>query len=1196
MAINVKKVLLASAACATFFGVSSFDAGAQELTSVPSANQDGTATLQTITLDDDVGVTLTVDTDVNFSVAHDITQTDVGLDGPDGGVIELQGTGGAETSLGLTVDAGATVATGINNSGDVLFTSTGTDMNIAGGITINGALNAAGGGNAINLSDSTRDSATTITINGDGGGADGDVTGNVLLGDNAGATDTLILNDDAVITGTVTGGAGDQLLSFTGTGGSSISSTVDLGAGSTGDRILVNLTDADDTATISGAITNVDDVDVQSGVLVIDAVYDNTNADITISDGATLRVGGSGDIQVDITNEAGQTGTQTIEVENGGTLGTAGTIVDLGAGDDAITLDGATVSADSIIGGDGDDTLTVDGNDTTITSDIAGFETLLVASSDTLFIGTGGATEVLDEPDIVLQGNGAGITINTTESVIGDIGVGSGAGGSQQQTITLTAGTYEGDVLLRDGDDTVTISGGVFGATDRSGTLNLGPGNDTLNLDGGILYNAVVGGGGSDNFFVGGDATLANGVTLGLDILIDNSVTLTVDAGSGRVYSNINELNVGQDQGVILNSGHISGDIDLAGGTNTLTITGGRFTGDYTGGGGDDTVTINLGAATDTLSLNEIDFGGGGTDVFNITQGVLTLTDLVSGSADVTMAANNSSLYLTADSTLNAGDFTANTGSTLTFELTDTTDFGNVVATGDAVVTDNTVQMRVTTDNVVEAGDTFDLITSTGGATDFQTTTFTDISVLLDFINTSPDADTLQATAVVADIGDMVAGEDRGYLSPLADELLSVPAGTDDDLDTLRGRLLSAESTARVAEIIESSGPTMDGGALIGTMEAARQANHTVRNQLASLRTKKRSGLAFGNAFEDQYYASGSAAKKKKTSSGTGFDFDAIQRELDRVYEVDSSKPVNERKQKVRQKVAAYDREYRRRYDEDGPRLWAQVYGAGGDQNERQNIPGFSFKTFGFMAGADTKNAAENLTLGLAFSYADTNVDSDTINRTENNIDSYLFTAYGEYMFDNDMFVNAQVSGGMNDIDQTRINVGGTTVEEALSDYTSNQYQIYSEVGRLFSWDNDVHLTPVVSMNYMMVEPTDYTEKGLGGANLIVETDPLSVLELGIGAELSSNFYNNNGMFTPSVRAAYRYDLIDEEVQSTTAFVGGGSSFVLEGFDPAESRFTFGAGMHYLSRGPWQLSADYELDLRADYVSQSGYMKAAYRF
>ena len=1125
---SLKYTLLAGTAfMALGFSSVSF---AQEATDTPSANQDGTATLQTFTVDDDAGVALEINTDVDFTIAHDVTATDAGDTGPDTGVVLITGNGaGTETNLGLTIDAGVTVATSVDNSGAVVY-STNADMNIAGGITVNGVINAAGGGAAIDISDANRDSATVVTINGDGGGVNGDVTGNILLGNNAGATDSLVINDDALVTGDVIGGNGNQSLSFTGTGNAQITGDVDLGGNA--DSIVANRTLSSDLSTIGGNVTNVEDIDVQSGTLVFGGVVDNTNSEITIFDDAILRVGAAGDIQVDVSAETGQSGSQTIQVQNGGTLGAAGTTINLGDGDDSFLLDGATIDADTIDAGLGDDTMTVISNNTIISSDsISGIENINIGLNGVLTIGTGGATTLNDTPTIVLTDNGAGIVFNTTVLITDNVTATSGT--SLAQSFTLTSGTYEGNVSLGDGADTVTLTAGRIGALDGSNVVGLGSGADVFNLNGGDVYSSITGGAG-DIIEVGGNATIHNNVSSGIIIQIANGTELTIDADGKTVSTNVNEDGLNEDQTLIVEAGTLVGDINFGGGTNVFTLNSGAFEGDYTGGNGDDTLTVTLATADTAQTFENVDLGAGGTDVFTINQGDITISGTFNGPfADMNFAANDTSLLLTADADVTTDNFTIGTGADLTFVLRDTTNYGDINAASDAVVTDNEIIINVDGSAIISRDntDTFDLITSTGGVTDFQTTAITDTSAFVSFTNTSPDADNLQVTAIIREGSELVTGQGDAYLSGVANAILAVPDGSSTRTDRFIGRLLSAESDAEARDLIASIAPTIDGSFIGSTFEVSNQSASIVSTRLASLR-------------------------QDDGSASTGMVTGEIS---------------------------------------EGVKLWAQAFASSSEQSEREGIYGYDASAFGMAAGIDTVDPFKPYTLGVGFSYADTSTTSNNINESSNAIDSYILTLYGEYLFDTDVYLNGQVSYGWNEVATTRSNVGGV-LDTALGKLNTSQKRVRAEAGKDFFMDNGWVLTPNFMTNYMTINPDNYTEGGVGGLGQNVQYDDMNILEFGVGLDANWEFMTNSGAVQPKLHAGYRYEVFQDAVAATGSFVAGGPEFRIVGAEPAASRYDIGGGLSYFTRNNWEVTFDYSYDFREDYSAHSGFVKAAHKF
>ena len=59
-------------------------------------------------------------------------------------------------------------------------------------------------------------------------------------------------------------------------------------------------------------------------------------------------------------------------------------------------------------------------------------------------------------------------------------------------------------------------------------------------------------------------------------------------------------------------------------------------------------------------------------------------------------------------------------------------------------------------------------------------------------------------------------------------------------------------------------------------------------------------------------------------------------------------------------------------------RMWGQVFGQTADQDMRDGINGYDADTFGIAVGLDTENIGNDTVVGMAFSYADTDVSSDS--------------------------------------------------------------------------------------------------------------------------------------------------------------------------------------------------------------------------
>ena len=279
-----------------------------------------------------------------------------------------------------------------------------------------------------------------------------------------------------------------------------------------------------------------------------------------------------------------------------------------------------------------------------------------------------------------------------------------------------------------------------------------------------------------------------------------------------------------------------------------------------------------------------------------------------------------------------------------------------------------------------------------------------------------------------------------------------------------------------------------------------------------------------------------------------------------------------------------------------GLKAWGQVFGTTGEQDERDGIAGYEIDTYGVTVGIDTETIAEDWVWGLAFTYADSEVDSNNSNQTQAEIDSYQIALYSEYDWDADTYVSGMVGYGWNESDQRRFDIGGSTAD-ASADFDTDVFFARLEAGRDYDMDNGMTLTPIALANFNYVDTDDYTETGGGTGSLSVETDEKYVFELGLGAEASWLHQLNDGSYVkPKLRAGYRFDVAGDEVETTAAFNGGGATFNTEGFDSQDHTLNVGTGLTFYTTANWELSANYDYEWKGDYDSHNGYVRAAYKF
>ena len=278
---------------------------------------------------------------------------------------------------------------------------------------------------------------------------------------------------------------------------------------------------------------------------------------------------------------------------------------------------------------------------------------------------------------------------------------------------------------------------------------------------------------------------------------------------------------------------------------------------------------------------------------------------------------------------------------------------------------------------------------------------------------------------------------------------------------------------------------------------------------------------------------------------------------------------------------------------------WGQVYGQKINQGERKGIAGFEAVTRGFTIGADTEDLYDKTTLGVALSYANTDVFSENANNTRSEIESYNVTLYGDYDLEGNAYLIGDLGYTYGDNETTRFNVGGVSGLNANSDYGSHQIQARAIVVKDYYPDNlkGLKVSPRAQARYTYYQNEDINETGAGGANLNVDSDALHMLELGAEVNVRKDItQSDGGILSPEVSAGYRYDLIGDAVQTTSTFEGGGPSFRSDGADPAQSTFTLGLGVGYTSPSNVELTASYDYEYKDQFNGHSGFIRIAAPF
>lgn len=1051
---------------------------------------------------------------------------------PDGDITYTTSAGGDITQTVGSIDNGTGSLTIVNTAADGDIAMTITNAMTIGSGTT-GDLNVTNG-------DTTTEDAVSLTV-----GGNATVAGTTTITGNAAAAETATLNVNGA-TNTFTGGivlddgaaGGNAILNFGGSAAQSVTGTIN--AASATDEGTVNVLAGTNLVTFNSQIgatgTNILALNVGSA-----AAGGNARFDADVYAATTTVLGENAD---DAAADFNGNIFGNLVVTTGGTAGELASATLAGNVTGNITLNNGGGADVATVTFDGTSLQTVTGNVTTGTDD----DGLINVNNDVTITGTIGATDIGQ----VNVATGKTLTYDTAAQTIG---------------VDTTAITGTGIVVVdsTDGTGAVTLDGAVTAATDGAGTLRVtgaenvivsGAVGTSTNDVGAIQVNSL-----ADNgtlTFQGN--TYTNGVSI--DAAADahsNTVTFGNGADTTVISGNITSAENGEHT-LVFNS---STDAEVTGniGTSAADFAAVTVTESLKVGGNLYANTLEI-ANTKTLTFNGttaqtvtavIDGDGAGQGSLTVGNGTSTTDVTFTG----TIGTPNADLAAITVSDNAVARFNAN-------------------ATTDGTLT-NTGTTRVGAGATVEAG----VLTDTGSyvlaASDADTT---DALAEANFgrLDDTGNNGTLTASRVSIDVQSQLAtgtvelaeGINLGAAT-LADNsfqysFVVANAGANSNVTVSRRTL---EDIADGSQLTNGAAETLDGLiastdteiAAINANLAAASSQEAVNDILESVSPTVDAGAVVG---------------------ATGFT-------------TQTSNITNTQLASLRDGTEATGM-YAGNVT-NGLRGWVQGFGLTGDQDERDGVSGYDVDSYGVAVGLDTQSLADNWIWGLAFAYSDTDVDSDGVNNTNTDIDNYQVSVYANYDLDDRTYIAGQAGYVWGDNDQTRYNVGGVSGLTADADYDSDVIFAGLEAGRKYMVGGNTVLTPKALINYQHYDADGYTETGAGGANLTTSGDELDLFEIGVGVDASWDYQQADGSYLqPKIGVGVRHDLVGDEYQTTSTFAAGGSSFETEGFDPAQTTFNVSADVTYFSTTNWELSAGYDFEIKSDYDSHAGTLKAAYKF
>lgn len=273
--------------------------------------------------------------------------------------------------------------------------------------------------------------------------------------------------------------------------------------------------------------------------------------------------------------------------------------------------------------------------------------------------------------------------------------------------------------------------------------------------------------------------------------------------------------------------------------------------------------------------------------------------------------------------------------------------------------------------------------------------------------------------------------------------------------------------------------------------------------------------------------------------------------------------------------------------------MWLKPVGSWTRQQERNGVSGYDADSYGFVVGVDG-DVTESSRLGLALSYMNTRVDGNGLSSgNKADIDAYQLIAYGSHglaQFEN-VELNWQADVGMNKNDSKRqISFIGRTAE---ADYDSYTAHVGVGIGKRFELNDSSTVMPSLRADYAYIRDESYTEKGAGAINLDVDSVHSDEFILMAQTDIDHQL---NDKTTLLANIGVGYDLINDDTSLTASYTGGGTAFTSDGIDPSPWLARAGVGASFTLNDYTDITAQYDVEGREDFLNQTASVKLRWSF
>ena len=282
--------------------------------------------------------------------------------------------------------------------------------------------------------------------------------------------------------------------------------------------------------------------------------------------------------------------------------------------------------------------------------------------------------------------------------------------------------------------------------------------------------------------------------------------------------------------------------------------------------------------------------------------------------------------------------------------------------------------------------------------------------------------------------------------------------------------------------------------------------------------------------------------------------------------------------------VASHLDNVRRSQDRPGG-AWIQEFAYFADRDRAGLSEHYRGSGFGFTAGLDTAWGPFHA-LGVNAGFASTEIESVSDQDDPLDVLTLQIGTYAGYQNGN-LGIEALAGFGYNDFESERNILVGNFIGTSEGDWSGTHYNGTLRAGYDFNISDKFWVRPTVSLDYISLNESAYTEEGDLGVALDIDSRRSESGSATAMLNLGAKFMGKRTWIRPGLRVGYRNEFIGDGTFTTGRFAGLNTPFALQSEEFPESGFlvgvSFAAGSQYSS-----FSFDLDSDIRDGFVRHTG--------